>query len=259
MKCGVYRAKEENEMSAWNRIASGTKVRQRHTRFAAWVLPAACLAAASVGFSVRADVIWDNGAPAEPPSGQIQSEENADGDFTEIADDFVLSSAFPNWEISGVHIIGQSSTALDSDWRIRLYDDVGGAPALTPFYSALMPATSMTPNGLWEGQGFDVSFDIAPVTVAPGSYFISVVNLTGLSGQDGLGRWFWGFSQTSQGSEAHVDSTVFGIPRWTSFADVGFPNTDVSFSLTGNGIPEPASALLLALGALPLLRRRRRA
>jgi len=244
-------------MGVSNRIASETKVRQRHARFAAWAPLAACLAAASLGPSARADVIWDNGPPDTSLNG-FQSEENTDGDYTEVADDFVLSSAFPAWEISDVHIAGRNLNVDPGtlDWRIRLYDDVGGAPALTPFHSVVMLPTSATANGLWGGEGYDVSFDIPPVTVAPGSYFISVVQLTGNAGAGGLSRWFWGISQSFQGSEAYVDSTAFGIPRWTSAGNVGFPDTDMSFSLTGTGIPEPATGLLLGLAALPLLRRR---
>ena len=204
---------------------------------------------AAPGAVLKADVIFDNG-PFDPELG-AQSEDSSSGDFdTEVADDFLLSDQFPLWEIRDLHFVGRLfGISNPLDFRVRFYEDTGGTPSLTPFYDEVVtPTAAINIGPLGSGTGWEVSLDLPPVTVTPGSYFVSAQLLHGLGG--GSGFWFWQGSQAQQGSETWVDSNGFGIPRWTRGSDLGLDPFDLNFSLTGAAVPEPGTALLLLTGLM---------
>lgn len=222
---------------------------------------AACLVA-GVAPLAAGDVIFDNGA-LNPDQG-IQAQQTNDPAFnTEIADDFLLSNAFPAWDVTGLRFTGGSDLYrfdAPQNWRVRLYDDTGAGPSSAAFYDAAVTATNATPIGRVFGNagsvwGYDVLLDLPAVTLAPGSYFVSVQPIIPDVDASSPNHWYWATSQTQHGSVVHADSTAFGLPRWTVGLDFGLP-VDTSFSLTGVGVPAPSAAIVL-LGGFGLRGRRR--
>lgn len=168
-----------------------------------------------------------------------------------MADDFSLGTA------STIHQIvfwGSSENVLTpglgnfTHFHLQVYD-----ASFSSLFSAFVPVAALTPtatgnlNGVG-GQEHRFTYNTA-ITLGPGSYWLHVGAIYSNPVND---AFIWS-SANGNGISSFKDLAIAG--PWTPF-----PNgeLDQAFELRGDVVPEPASMAALGLGALALLRRRRR-
>ncbi|UCD74842.1 MAG: hypothetical protein JSV91_13775 [Phycisphaerales bacterium] len=219
------------------------------------------LAVAALTLSASAqNVIFDNG----PPDG---SNGFSAGDFDfgwrQAADDFILGDEYPYWNIEDAHfsVVWYYGGGLNyvSEVLVEFYEDTGAGPAVDPM--AVSPGVIPIASQYYTGQYFfdreevayDLEFDCVELPAGT-TFWVSFTmlncpeNAFWLCSAQGAGNIF--------GNEAYVWMDDYGYPKWTpssyAFGDV----YDMSFYLTGYGIPTPGALALLGLAGL--VRRRRR-
>jgi hypothetical protein len=162
--------------------------------------------------------------------------DNSAGTTGHVADSFGFDTrqyitGFVGW---GLYAFDNVPSPSDS-FTIRIFGDVGGSPGPTPIYEWPAVAGIRTPTALTV-VGFDVyrhEFQVAPMYVPPGSYFLSVVNdTTGV-----VSDWWWastsgtadGYYRVSDGDPWVVlgGDLAFEILTTPIFAD-GFESGDTS-------------------------------
>jgi hypothetical protein len=158
------------------------------------------------------------------------------------ADDFILgagANTITDLHWFGAYAFANTAPAAD-DFTIRLYQNTGGAPDVAPIIAVnIGNATRVATGGAI--FGFDVyeyfAF-VAPITLSPGVYWLSIVNDTGADDDD----WFWATS--AQSGNAHQR---FEGGAWQN------QGAELAFSLTDDAsapapVPEPATLSLVGVG-----------
>lgn len=169
-----------------------------------------------------------------------------------LADDFTIAGN--PWAINQVDLTFVRNTGQEviTGYKIEFFTNSGGLPG-----TSLGQQTSTT---FVEGNGLGgtyfgrperhVLIDINTVNLSAGTYWMAAQVISD-------GNIFWLTAGTMTGSESALKYPDLGFPNWTAgFAVFGVQN-DLAYSLHGSAVPEPASMLALATGAVALLRRRR--
>jgi hypothetical protein len=172
------------------------------------------------------------------------------------AEDFTLATAAKITDVHFWSVEGQSSYQGSVSWGF--YSNVGGVPgALIASGNTSAVTRTATGNSLFFGTEFLNDFDILPVSLAAGSYFLGLHN--GLSSVDSRSEYYWETQSTSVGANGQEDVSPFGVGSWF---DNGHEH---AFYLTGeattNPVPEPSSIALvgLAMCGIGIARRRKSA
>lgn len=161
-------------------------------------------------------------------------------DFTTVSDSIVDTIS---WRGSyyGADVIGTES------FTIHFHTNNSGLPSNSAFFSEVISANVVdTGVDLQSKNLYEYSADITDVPLFSGNtYWISIYS------NDSPSNYAWANS---------LDGSIDGSIRnsggaWGDFD--GFPRTNHIFSLK-NTVPEPSSALLIVLGSLGLLARRKR-
>jgi len=231
------------------------------------------LAGLAVGPAFAAEWVWDQLTP-DSYGGASWIDNDNPSDATS-ADDFLCDQTgyiktvkFMGWSYYGEAYINQ--------FVVDFYNDVPATPNdqshpgdLLASYT--LPFTSegslpYTYTVQLPGDGFFQ--DGTPTN--PKVYWISI---RGLMVDDGFfDAWYWSFKDRNipaWNDDAAFTSTYFGYPPWSSWGvdpagtvslydgplPGGWTSLDMCYKLIGDKVPEPASLLLIGLGAL-LLRRR---
>jgi hypothetical protein len=187
-------------------------------------------------------VIYNNGAPnfleGNEATTWIQAE-----DFT-FASDVTLGD---------IHFWTFESTfGYQGSVTYRIYGNAGTQPDETNILreGSVSPTRTALGPGPFGYDEFSYDFDIAPLNLAAGTYWLGLHNgpLTTTNRAD----WYW--------ATTALNATLTGREDMDPFDDGGwFDNTqEHAFYLTGPSAPEPASILLLGLGALGFARSRAR-
>jgi hypothetical protein len=166
----------------------------------------------------------------------------------QVADNFTLGSttALDSLSWSGGYPGGQAP-ANPVGFSIRFFSDAGGAPGLNPL-DLVNVAVTASNTGLVQPGGspwFSYSTSLSNLTLAPGAYWVSILESDARTPASGNTQWLWGQSNTANPSRAIRGGD--GV-AWTSSSG---PN--MAFTLTGTAVPEPPSFVLGGLAALILL------
>ena len=193
-------------------------------------------------------IIYDNGTT---PSNSFVS----DTDFPLfVADDFSLApgaNVITGIQWTGLYFPSNTPTQPDN-FTIQLFADVGGSPVVTPFLSLSIGNPGRTDTGidLTGSDLFAYSANVAPITVAPNTFFwLSIFNNTSADTDD---NWFWGMQDALGNSHGRDDPADPWLPQVQ-----GPVGNRQDFQLTGPAIPEPSVLALLTIGVVGLLGCRR--
>ena len=172
----------------------------------------------------------------------IKNAFHSDFDFSaptitgQVGDDFSFGNSVSVRDVHWWGIYGLTNTPINlDDFTIRIFDIVGGIPAVNPTHEFPVGHVGRTDTGV-DVLGFDLFeyWVVIPATMlSAGDYLLSIVNDTTLGADD----WFWASSDQHGGDgwARGVDGEVWAQQTF-----------DLAFNLTG--VPEPSTAALLALG-----------
>jgi hypothetical protein len=169
----------------------------------------------------------------------------------QVADDFQLAGPFLT--ITQVQWWGGYGFNPDpspgDNFKIRFFYDIDGSPVVDPFTTMSASSLSRTVTSLtassWGshdgGTVYKYLVDLpAPITLSAGTtYYLSVINNTSST-------WGW----LEDGSPSH----------WYRLSDSNswqYSGRDTNLSFELLAVPEPATLLLLSMGGIALLRKRR--
>jgi hypothetical protein len=238
----------------------------------------ACLAIAGVAGAASAQVLWDQSQLVNMPNagtgtiaGQhlsmLETGENNFGFNCQaplpdiLADDFTVGAGGAT--VTGFtvfcYLTGATTPGVTSiGWSI------GSAP--TP--AAGLTTTSAT-STFWSTAGANVyRVNVGDTGSTGGLREVQVVNVTGLNISLAAGTYFLSWDQTGAtfapslptSLATHGQNMQQAAGAAGTFAPVlqGTVGADMAFIINGRPVPEPASFAVLGLGALVLLRRRRK-
>jgi len=216
-------------------------------------------------------LLWDNyPSGLQDPTVSMSSERNTQvTEATWTVDDVDLDQVLPGIDPSAVTLtriewvgardpgVGYSRAdviVLDSD-----LDDLTAVEYLDLSYSFsdLVPDPNPDPDiQTYVGQ---IEFD--PPIPVPETHFFIGVRLVGDGVFEGRNQFVTSSTDaTLRGlTEGYIRAAIFGAPDWTPASDVWHgmptPNENFEFAFRVWGVPEPASLVLLAVGAVLLSRR----
>jgi hypothetical protein len=251
-----------------------------------------------LGVAVISAAALAGGASAQLLTGNLllrQTVETNSGYVNQVFPDFpafstgmgsLVTVGGAGWAISNIQVFQVGSPTATNAWfgnvnqaNLTVSRQVSGAPdpAVDPavvgsggniVYSAVVGVTldeAMTVNGV-ANQSFRMTANTGSITqlqsLAAGNYVFSLVGIASFGN--------FGQSFTAQATAVGTDDYMrnagggFGLPSgtaWGTLATEGFgaaAGTQWGIGINGSPVPEPASMAVLGLGALALLRRRRR-
>jgi hypothetical protein len=209
------------------------------------------------------EIIWDN-----YPSGHGQTLVSSQLDpaypfDSQTADDFMFAETGDEpWAITDVHWVGGFWQGMEpapgEPFNIYFYadDGTGNAPtggpddpsdtALETYYGLLPDETDL---GDWR---YAYELDLPTPFIADNNvkYWIAIQSVL-------VFPPMWGMADSldTWGATAKIGFPLIGDPYWSELPEP----MDIAFRLTGYRVPEPASLLAFAFGALMLARRARQA
>jgi MYXO-CTERM domain-containing protein len=223
-------------------------------------LALAFVATLGLAMMAPADVIFDNGGP--DGSNGLSAGDFSFG-YREAADDFVLGDEYSSWYVQDLHFeyiwYNGGGMGYVTQAEVLFYEDTGAGPALTPL--GISPGISpivneqMTGNFYFsrESIAYDIEFDNVELQSGT-TYWVSVTL------QDCPENGFWLTSAAGAGNlfgqEAYVSMPDIGYPKWTTSTSAFGTPYDLTFQLTGVGVPAPGALALLGLAGLVSRRRR---
>lgn len=242
------------------------------------------LAAVATGASAQ---LWDNGPLStgavssnnfQAPAGTTWSEcqsvggvTNANAGFNilnttyRIADDFTVGGA--GWNVTSFTFFGYQTGSTTTSSFTNLFFEVwdgrpgdAGASVIFGDQTTNRLSSSNFANiyrifNATTGTTRPVMANVANVNLnlGPGTYWVSFSALGSLAS----GPWAPPVTPLGQLQKAGSNSRQWTGAAWADITDAGGAQ-DIAFQINGAPVPEPASMAVLGLGALALLRRRRR-
>lgn len=195
-----------------------------------WKFQFLILVVASFSPFTWADVIFDNGSPDSRNGSEMTHWFEAD-DFVLTQTTRLESLKFWNFEIDGYF-------AGFITWRIcSVAADGGPGQILYSGTSAHLThsATGMAAFGAF--KEYVNTFDILPVTLPPGTYWLALHN--GDVANSSSKNFFWEASKSSAGTSSYANETPFTGP-WRSNAYPGLP-PDLAYQINGAPLPQVTS------------------
>lgn len=186
----------------------------------------------------------------------------------QVGDDFIVSDP-AGWSVNRVSISAVQATVGDPNpvtgANIRFFNISGEVVGSVVATASVTNTTRTTGPGTFFSRPEQIlSFDINPVNLAAGSYFVQIQPIVDAN-------WFWLTSspttpiagsaaqyQRGPGSDPTLDVTWPSTWTPTGPANTTFGTpSDQAFTIHGTIIPAPGSIALLAFGGLLATRRRR--
>ena len=235
----------------------------------------AVLAAFSLG---QAQTLFYGGDP-DGRNGLVSGSNLASAGQALTYDDFNLASNsnitgfFGDWFVGSADTTSTFTTAA-YDIRTGIMDSGAGGTVTnigTSVASGTVGITAVS-TGL-TGFGLNIyrmTTGAVGINLAAGHYWLAVapvgdgtnsIFLTTTSGTAGIGTQAGIGSPLANGNSYFDAISVYGPTGWSRTDNASVLNTgtwDFSYGVTGSPVPEPASMAVLGMGALALIRRRRR-
>lgn len=201
-----------------------------------------------------AEELWDNNAMTNGSGGRAISPPG----FPDIrvADDFVIPRDSDGWLVGDIHY----TAVEDAGWvwndgdgiDVFIYEDKGGQPGA--IIATRTPGSSKMATGdTYFGRAnyrYWAEFEDDPIELGPGTYWVSVRHTS--AGGTGSNYWMTSDGGLSGGASTGYFSVDSG-KTWDNEGDTWHH----AFTVNGRRVPEPTTLMLLAVGGLAALRRRR--
>lgn len=241
-----------------------------------------CLALVVVAASSQAAMLWDNGpfqtgtgngaggantSAIQAPFNNFGYNNNFAGPFA-LADDFTLASAST---LSSLTVYSYqtgsttTSTFTAGAWAIyssapttatstAVAGNLGATGAISASYTGIFRVTATTLTDA-NRPIMAVTMDLGNVELGAGSYYVAWA----LSGSLASGPWGVPITPARANDNAlQLATGVFGLIDGDTVT-AGVQTQDMAFNIQGSVVPEPATLTALGLGAVALLRRRKKA
>jgi hypothetical protein len=195
-----------------------------------------------------------------------------------LADDFPLTQTT---QVTDLHVFGAflsdnlpAAGASDVTFSLSLHTDNGltpGLPVNPPLWqSTTLPSATSGPASITEAfddpvagnmgsdtMVFEYDFNISPVTLGPGTYWLNVEAQPGVTnnGVTAIFGWATTAPASNLGSDAAWGGStpLGGYPTpWNPSSKSNVP-FNLAFEITGNPVPEPSTVGLAGLGLVALL------
>lgn len=175
------------------------------------------------------------------------------GIFNEAGNSFTLSSTSVIRDVlwAGAYAFGDDLLATD-DFSVRIFDVSNGIPRAVPRFEHSNIQVSRGDIGFGGLYLYTHNLN-TPVTLAAGTYFLSVVNNTPTDPDD----WFWAYSNGSGAFFRDRPQQPDGSFAAVDWQDLEYP-PGFSFALKGETVPIPTPALIPGLVGLGLAAIRKR-
>lgn len=204
------------------------------------------VAALLVSAVANADILYSN---AWDGSGNLYSTQNDTNGFGNFATSYgYFNTGREEWKVTDLHFVGgyfnPPQQGVIAGFTVNFFQD-DGANGIGAFLGSSY-VTSFTETFLSAPGGFpcyQYDMDVNPLIVS-GEAWVSIVPDLGFPPQ-----WGWG---------GGVDANPLALGYQDFFGDRSRLPQSLNFELTGNVTPEPASMVALSVGALALLRRKRK-
>lgn len=189
-------------------------------------------------------LLWDNTNINTVSNGIVSSDlrgRHPDSSLVQTADDFVVPEGV-KWFVDSLWVRGFSTVAgLPDSFAVIIYDNNAGAPGTLVHSEAVIPANGIRFDSLRLKLG-------APVSLTPGTYWLSVYAIFNTGTVLSQTRWNWYTGSIAKGLEGHLQdfTGLFGIPPfpWTPLSALGVTQPSTHFAIYGTSV-EPAQVLVM--------------
>lgn len=203
-----------------------------------------------------ADLLWDNYTTPDPWDHVTgySSERATLISETWVVDDAVFEQPVSIEEIQWIgarddpeRFTGADYIILDAEFNVIA--DVRDQP----FDAIVLGEDFDPPLEIYEG-----TVQVEPILLDPGQYYFGARLVDGHLGRNYAVTSFTGADLIRGATEAHILAVPFGVDDWTPASQVlsSGIQSDFAYRINGTVIPEPASLILLLIGAAATLRRR---
>lgn len=176
-----------------------------------------------------------------------------------LADDFTLASAMKITEVEAAYVTFLG-TAPANGVRVVIYPDAGNKPAEAPFVDFNATGGNVIKTNFADNVfgliGTDLVATNLSINLTAGHWWIDILPYD----KSSSGDWFYQVRNLNQftgaepyGKDGGEGAPGYGTTTWKSMSQLGFGAGDTAMRIAA--IPEPATLLLVALGALALRRR----
>ena len=163
------------------------------------------------------------------------------------------------WDITSAMFGVESATAgsgnSSQNVTLNLYDNYSTTSTGLTITGSLIGTANVTVNN---GTVFLQNQSISAVDTTGFLVMEVLVPDSTASGNNLGNQFFIGSNTDAETGPDYIRAPNCGITTPTTISSVGFPDMHMVMSVTGAPVPEPASVAALGLGALALLRRRRK-
>lgn len=221
-----------------------------------------------VAGAARADVLWYNGDTTELANGEVGLANVVEGSINYVPgtyltyDDFVVPSG--SWLIDSAWSNDEMTSgfaATEAYWEIRSGVSAGNGGTL--LYSGTSAATQTdTGQNYYGNELYTIGVTGLDISLGPGTYWLTLAPVDGSNTYSSYVSTTTGLNAVGNppGNDGHSFFNAPGYDWVPASGQVDYSPADFSMGVGGTtaSVPEPCTFALFALGAVGLLRKRRK-